>query len=110
MYKKMRGARAGFALSIPRAIQHTIESLESRRLLADISWDGGGDGVNWSDANNWSSNALPTAADDVTISIAANPTIQLAGVRSVNSLVTDELINVTGTLSVAVTATLNARM
>ena len=30
-----------------------------------IGWDGGGITDNWSDADNWSINALPTSADDV---------------------------------------------
>ena len=29
------------------------------------TWDGGGDGVNWGDANNWSSNQLPTTAANI---------------------------------------------
>lgn len=30
-----------------------------------ITWDAGGDGVNWSSPNNWNPNQVPTAADDV---------------------------------------------
>ncbi|MGB7347142.1 MAG: autotransporter-associated beta strand repeat-containing protein, partial [Pirellulaceae bacterium] len=48
---------------------------------ADRYWDGtgnvGGDGVNWSDANNWSNNTLPTTGDDVVI-------IQPGSVTSIN--------------------------
>src|SRR5512145_2099512 len=43
------------------------ETLESRRLLAAIAWDGNGDGVNWNNANNWNPNQVPTVNDDVSI-------------------------------------------
>jgi hypothetical protein len=71
-----------------------------------VSWDGGGDGTNWTDPLNWSTNALPQPADDVTISVGANPTILIpSGTQSINSLVTDEAIRTTGgTLAVATTA------
>ena len=36
-----------------------VEALESRLYLAAVTWDAGGDGVYWSDANNWSSDVLP---------------------------------------------------
>jgi hypothetical protein len=32
-----------------------------------VSWDGGGDGVRWSDPANWSSNALPSSVAQITI-------------------------------------------
>src|SRR4030095_6040837 len=44
-----------------------LEALESRCLLTAVSWDGGAGSVFWNDANNWSNNQVPTAADDVTI-------------------------------------------
>jgi hypothetical protein len=31
------------------------EVLESRRMLSTVAWTGAGDGVNWTDPNNWSS-------------------------------------------------------
>ena len=34
---------------------------------ADIGWDGGGDAIHWSDANNWSTNTVPASNDAVTI-------------------------------------------
>ncbi|MCI0363408.1 MAG: hypothetical protein L0219_05965 [Phycisphaerales bacterium] len=37
---------------------------------AAVSWDGGGDGTNWSSANNWSGNVVPGQADRVTIGSA----------------------------------------
>ncbi len=50
-----------------------LETLERRVVLSSVSWinPNGGD---WDTASNWSSDAIPTAADDVTISIAvSNP-------------------------------------
>ena len=42
-------------------------------LLADVSWDGEGDGTSCTDRFNWSGDAVPVAVDDVTITAAANP-------------------------------------
>ena len=87
-----------------------LESLESRTLLAAITWDGGAGTANWIDANNWSNNAIPTASDDVTIDIGgSDPTILLAsGARAVHSLVCNEILHITGgSLTVSTTATIS---
>ena len=34
---------------------------------ADIIWDGGGNGTDWSDVNNWDCNCMPASGDNVTI-------------------------------------------
>ncbi len=93
-----------------RASNSAFQSLESRRMLAAVSWDGGAGTSNWTDANNWSTNSLPTAADDVTINVATNPTILLAGANAViNSLATDESLNLnSGTLSLAAASSASA--
>jgi hypothetical protein len=44
-----------------------IETLESRRLLAAMFFDGGGGSNLWNNPDNWSLHRLPTAQDDVTI-------------------------------------------
>ncbi len=52
-----------------RLISHRharIETLESRALLAAVTWDGGGLTDNWSDALNWSDDNIPDAAADIT--------------------------------------------
>jgi Dockerin type I domain len=54
-----------------RVLRHACEPLERRRLLAAVSWDGGGDGANWNDPLNWSNNQLPTPADDVTLAVGS---------------------------------------
>ena len=39
-----RGSRKQIRRTVSRV---TIDALERRRLLAAVTWDGGGDGVNW---------------------------------------------------------------
>ena len=89
-----------------------VEPLEGRVLLAAVSWTGNGDGTNWHDPNNWSNNAVPGASDDVTIDVAADPTIvysSTAGNRTINSLLSREVINFTGgRLTLLTTATVEA--
>ncbi len=42
--------------------------LSSQRADAvTIAWDGGGDGINWSDPLNWSTKTLPSSSDDIEI-------------------------------------------
>ena len=78
-----------------------IESLESRVLLAAVTWDAGGDGVHWSDANNWSSDVLPGAADDVTINFGSGTVQHDTGTDTVNSLTTtNKLLLSGGTLAI----------
>ena len=71
-----------------------FEALEVRHLLSTVVWDGGGDGRLWSNAQNWSSNVLPTAADDVVIpDVAATSTVVFdsgAGRVSVRSITAAE--------------------
>lgn len=47
-----------------------VEALEQRQLLAQVSWDGGGDGRSWHDPLNWSADVLPTGRDDVRVGLA----------------------------------------
>ena len=53
-----------------------IELLEHRTLLSAVHWIGPASGGDWETAANWSSNAVPTASDDLTI--AANTSINHA--------------------------------
>jgi hypothetical protein len=88
MFNRSTARRAGRSFS--RTCAFVTESLEARRLLAAVNWTGLGDGVNWTSAANWSNNAVPTSADDVTINIAANPNVTVSGVQSVRSIVSAE--------------------
>ena len=55
-------------------------------LLSSVNWTGAADGKSRAVAGNWSNDAVPTASDDVTISLSGNPTIQISsGTQSVNS-------------------------
>ena len=68
-----------------------FEALEDRRMLAAVSWVGGAAaGPYWDVAANWSNDAVPTAADDVTINSGTptTVTIQSGDVESVDSLTT----------------------
>ncbi|MFK8113075.1 MAG: dockerin type I domain-containing protein [Rubripirellula sp.] len=49
----------------PRRLR--LESLESRRVLASVLWDGGGDGVSWLDPGNWENDAIPGELDDAIV-------------------------------------------
>jgi hypothetical protein len=67
---KGRGRGRGGVAFLPdrvRSVGAWLESLEGRTLLAAVSWDGGGDGSNWTSAKNWSNDVVPDANDDVTI-------------------------------------------
>jgi hypothetical protein len=79
---------------------YSCEALEPRLLLAAVSWDAGaGDGL-WNSAANWSNDAVPTAADDVTIDLAGTYTVTLSGTAaSINSL---SLGGASGTQTLAV--------
>jgi hypothetical protein len=88
-----------------------VEALEARRLLAAVSWDGGGDGTKWSDPLNWSNNAVPQAADDVTINVLGSPSIVVSlGPYTIHSLVSGEVLSIQTTLSVTTTAQASERV
>ena len=87
-----------------------LEPLEERCVLAAVAWTGA---VNssWDTPGNWSTGSVPVAVDDVTINVAANPTITLATNvgRAVQSLISAENLTLTsGSLSVAGNATLSS--
>ena len=44
---------------------------------ATITWDGGGDGVHWSDPDNWSDDTLPTGLDTISIEGVTDVTVTL---------------------------------
>ena len=101
--------RRGSSRKPPRG----FEQLETRCMLAAVTWTGLGNGTSWTDTHNWSTvTQLPGAGDDVTISISGTPTIQLAsGIQSINSLVTSNLVKLTGgTLQIGTTAQLGANL
>jgi hypothetical protein len=80
-----------------------LEPLEPRTLLSNVSWTGQDDGKSWTDASNWSNDAVPTASDDVTINLSGNPMIQTtSGTQAVHPLTSSDPASITrGSLSVA---------
>ncbi|MFZ4572825.1 MAG: RHS repeat-associated core domain-containing protein [Phycisphaerales bacterium] len=86
-----------------------LDVLEARIALDAVAWTGGAGDNLWHTPGNWSGGAVPTAADDVTIEVAAaNPTItlnSLSGSRSVRSLAASENLDVQGGATLQVTTT-----
>ncbi len=67
----------------------SLESLEHRRLLATVNWDGGPSGLGslWSDPENWVGDAVPGAADDVVIGAEfSSATIEIGTPTTINSI------------------------
>ena len=80
-------------------------------------WDGGAGTLNWGDAQNWSTNVVPGASDDVQIpDLVGTPTILLGGgaytVKSFTFMGDDNLhIDASGSLSFAQASSIvNARL
>jgi hypothetical protein len=51
-------------------------------VTAQITWNGGGDGISWNDPNNWAGNILPTSADNILLDNSVVPgsyTVNLPG-------------------------------
>jgi hypothetical protein len=67
--------------------------------LGQKTWDGGGDGINWSSANNWAPNGVPLSTDNVIITRNGVRTINLNGNFSCASLTLDYSGNTNGTIS-----------
>jgi hypothetical protein len=66
---------------------------------ASIAWDGGGDGITWGSALNWSGDVVPTAADAVTI--GPGYTVRVAATAAALSLDCDGTLQVQSNLSLA---------
>ncbi len=60
------------------------------------TWDGGGDGVTWSDPGNWDDDTLPRFFDDVVIDAVGTPTIIISSSITVASLTSPENFSITG--------------
>ena len=82
------------------------EALERRILLAAVTWTGAGDGVSWSDANNWDRAGLaevPQSGDDVTIPNVGDPMVSgdvtilfSSGTIALGSLTSTESLSISG--------------
>jgi len=85
-----------------------VEPLEQRALLAVVAWDGGGDGISWTDPSNWDTGYVPMGGDDVVIpDLDGDITVSLstAGTRTINSLDCKETLVVSGGGSLNVSGT-----
>lgn len=97
-----------------RARWSTLETLENRQLLAAVSWDGeAGDNL-WHSAANWSTNTVPDAGDDVSLSVAGAPTVLFntqTGSRTIRSLSSNQSVAFSGgSLAVTTTAIMQAAL
>ena len=54
--------------------------------FSQVTWDGGGDGVNWSSANNWNPNGVPLSTDNIEFSGANYTGITVDGNYTCNNL------------------------
>jgi hypothetical protein len=62
-------------------------------------WTGGGDGVSWTDANNWNGGTLPTSADSILIGSGTNTISSFSG-GTLNNMVCQCPITINGSLTV----------
>src|SRR5687767_1358930 len=78
-----------------RRIGLPFESLEDRRVLATVTWDGGAGTFAWGDVLNWDGDTLPGVADDVVIGdLSGTPTINSTGTVSINRVTSSETIGI----------------
>ncbi len=93
-----------FSAAMRRRLHHrrfTFEQLENRRLLAQLTFTNAAGGA-WNVPGNWSSNSVPTAADDVQINLAADKIVTIpAGAAAAASISTTATLAVTGSLTTA---------
>ena len=63
-----------------------------------IVWDGGGDGVNWTDDNNWNLNIAPNSTHSVLIDVGGGLTVTLnsGGIEQILELSNSETLSITG--------------
>ena len=71
------------------------------------TWDGGGDGVNWSSANNWSTDAVPISSGAVSIPHGYNVTVDGDYTCASVTFIRTNAIGSTSTLQVNSGKTLN---
>ena len=84
-----------------------VEHLEDRSLLASILWDGGAGTFHWNDGDNWDTDSVPTAADDVTIGDLASPLVVDTTPAFARTVVSAERVQIPGALTLVTTSSLN---
>jgi len=112
-FSNFRFSRKQAARRTRRASLH-IELLEDRTLPSSVTWVNTGSG-SWDNPGNWSGNAVPGSADDVSISTSAAATITInssdtESVHSLTTTATDTLSMTGGSLAVAANSTLSGAL
>src|SRR5581483_4574372 len=110
----MNDCRSGKGIGakrLRRAALGTAEALERRVMLSAV-WSGAGDGVNWTDPNNWAGHVLPGPNDDVVINNTGSTNVKLAsGAQVVHSVNTSAPLTISGgTLGVLATLQTSATL
>jgi Putative Ig domain/PKD domain/RTX calcium-binding nonapeptide repeat (4 copies) len=102
-HRKARRRGQAFGSPIPTALRSWVrrlplrlELLEERATPALVTWDGGGDGINWSDPLNWTSDTAPVNNDDVVIDTPGAAVNYATGPLTLNSLTSVRSLTVTG--------------
>src|SRR5688500_7344821 len=67
-----------------------IEALEDRRLLALVTWDGGGGDLRWDNALNWSGDVTPQSGDDAVVDVPGTIAVTISSDISVRSATVHE--------------------
>ena len=78
------------------AVTSTVATLTVFVPSKLVHWDGGGDGVNWTDPLNWSGDFVPGATNDVVADVPGLATITVANNVTVGSLQSEEALLVSG--------------
>lgn len=68
-------------------------------LAKKLTWDGGGDGVSWFDAANWTGDVLPSDGESVSIQMTGQQTISFnnsSNTTSVRCLDSNQALSVAG--------------
>jgi hypothetical protein len=110
-----------FGITFTRLLLFIAFIFSAQISFAQKSWDGGGDGVNWSSGNNWSPNGVPGSTDAVTIgngfAVSLNTSTTVAsltvgggtsGSLTIGSGNTNYTLTVTGAVTVNAGATITS--
>lgn len=77
-----------------------------------VFWDGGGDGVSWSNAANWQGNAIPAGGDSVSVPVFSPQAFvydSSLGTRGIRCLDSRRALSVTGgNLAISRTGTVSS--
>jgi len=76
-FNRKINAFAIFAILFFGSFTFAIPGMIPEAFAATVTWDGGGDGISWSDPLNWSLDTLPTNLDDVTITGSASVSLDI---------------------------------